>query len=114
MQPRPGILILALGLVACGGADGSNEHAAAVPTRSGDVWELDTPDDRTTAPAAMAAFVNGVHVVIVDGNDVYAGTEKRNAKQLGLSPDGDRMTARLTTGETVRLRRQAPRPEPKR
>lgn len=109
---------------ACGGSEGSSEQAAAVPARAGDVWELDAPADRAAAPAALVAFVNGVHVIVVDGDDVYAGTEKLTAKpgdggarRLRLPADssaqlvseGDALSVRFTSGESVRYRKQAPR-----
>jgi hypothetical protein len=69
----------------------------------------------------MLAFANGLHVMVIDGDNVYAGMKK-----LHLQPatDGGRMvdlgggeTARLvqsgdglelhfSSGETVRLRKQ--------
>jgi hypothetical protein len=69
----------------------------------------------------MLAFANGLHVMVVDGDDVYAGMKKLHMQP---SPDGGRMmelgggeTARLvqsgdgyelhfSSGETVRLHRQ--------
>jgi hypothetical protein len=47
----------------------------------------------------MLAFANGLHVLVLDGDDVYAGMKKLH---LEPSPDGGRMLD-LGNGETVRL-----------
>lgn len=112
-----------LGVVLVIGCAGSGDSKAVVtpPSRSGEVWEVDSAADRAAAPGAMLAFANGLHVMVVDGDDVYAGMKKLH---LQPSPDGGRMvdlgggeTARLvqsgdgyelhfSSGETVRLHRQ--------
>lgn len=105
-------------LSACGGA-GAGE-SAAVPERSGAVWTLDAPATRTTAPAAMLAFAHGLHTVVVDGSDVYAGTTRFRGTRDGagstvvdlgngltatLTPNGDTLDLVFSTGEQVALRK---------
>ncbi len=126
-SPRFAFVITCALVVGCGG-DAPPAQAAAMPERSGDVWELDDAASRASAPAALLAFVNGVHVMVVDGDDVYAGTQKLDAAKTNdgaralpiaadpgaqLIQDGDALSVRFAGGETVRLRRQPPRPEVK-
>jgi len=124
LSPVSLVLLTALGL-ACRGGDGAPGEAAVIPARAGDVWELENPADRASAPAAMTAFVNGVHVVVVDGDDIYAGTGKlaagkaeAGARVLPIAADtarlvaeGEALTLRFASGTTARLRR---RPEARR
>jgi len=44
--------------------------AARAPTRAGDVWEIDHPDDRANAAGAALAYLNGLHVMVVDDNRI--------------------------------------------
>jgi hypothetical protein len=68
------ILLVSAASTACGGADtGTPGAVAAPPPRSGDIWEIQAPADRAAVPGSIVAFVNGVHVMVVDGNQVYAG-----------------------------------------
>lgn len=106
---------------ACGGGAAS-DAAARAPARSGDVWELDRAADRTTANGALLAFVSGTHVLLVDGNDTYAGMHlTRGGKapdggqplslsggiEATLAPAGESMELRFATGETLALRKRA-------
>ncbi|MDB4892932.1 MAG: hypothetical protein JWL61_4787 [Gemmatimonadetes bacterium] len=109
-------------LVACGGSDGASESAAKVPSRAGDVWEIDGSAGRAASPAALLAFVNGMHVLIIDGDDVFAGTQliKSNRAPDGvrtlqladgssadLVPNGDAFELRFASGERIPLRKHA-------
>jgi hypothetical protein len=111
-----------LGLTACSGSAGEGATPARVPTRAGDLLEVATPDDRTTAPGAVLAFVNGLHVVVVDGREAYAGQTRMGGTEgdgglvlplegdlsatLARSGDGYQLT--FSTGEAVPMRRRAP------
>jgi hypothetical protein len=115
--------MLAIGIVACGkGGDGA--AVAKAPSHSGDVWETDKVGDRKEAPATVLAFVNGLHTVVLDGGDVYAGTTRYNTSEdsaggrvvalsNGLSASiveaGDAKELRFSSGERVPLRKQTRR-----
>jgi hypothetical protein len=106
----------------CKGADGASESAAEVPARSGDVWEIDGSAGRTASPAAMLAFVNGMHVLVIDGDDVFAGTQRLKSNRApdgvrtlqladgssaDLVPNGDAFELRFASGERIPLRKHA-------
>jgi hypothetical protein len=126
VQPRPHhLLTLAFALLAgCGGSEGASESAAKVPTRSGDVWEIDGSAGRQTSPAALLAFVNGMHVLIIDGDDVFAGTQRLKSNRApdgvrtlqladgssaDMVPNGEAFELRFASGERIPLRKQAAR-----
>jgi hypothetical protein len=68
------ILVVSTASAGCGGAEtGAPGAVAAPPPRSGDIWEIQAPADRTAVPGSIVAFVNGIHVMVVDGNQIYAG-----------------------------------------
>ena len=60
-------------LAGCGGGGGEPGSTAPPPSRAGEVWEVQTSEDRAYIPGSIVAFVNGVHVMVVDGDRVYAG-----------------------------------------
>ena len=61
-------------LAGCGGGGGGEPGSTAPPpSRAGQVWEVPASDDRTYVPGSIVAFVNGVHVMVVDDDRVYAG-----------------------------------------
>jgi hypothetical protein len=108
---------------ACSGGGASADAPAAAPSRSGDVWELDGGDDRASAKSSLLAFVSGTHVLLVDGNDTYAGMRLTSGGKapdggqplaLGggieatLAPVGETMELRFASGETLALRKRAP------
>jgi len=111
------ILLGSVASVACGGADkGTPGAVAAPPSRSGDIWEIQTPADRTSVPGSIVAFVNGVHVMVVDGDQIYAGMTTLAAKSgsnggrtitfpSGLTADlvssGQGAELRFSSGERV-------------
>ena len=119
---RHWIWVLAIGIVGCGKHGDAGAAVAKAPSHSGDVWETDMASDRKEAPATVLAFVNGLHTVVLDGSDVYAGTTRFNtsadtaggrvvALANGLTaridPSGDAMELRFSSGERVPLRKQA-------
>jgi hypothetical protein len=74
------------------------------------------------APAALLAYVNGLHVVVVDGGDIYTGMTRRKATsmpdggwelELGdgltaeLKPMGDAMQLAFSSGEKIGLHKRA-------
>jgi hypothetical protein len=100
---------------ACGGGAESGA-AGAPPARSGEVWGVRNPDDRAAVAGSIVAFVNGVHVMVVDGNQIYAGMTELTTKDgaggartiafpSGLSADfvtaGESAELRFSTGERV-------------
>ena len=121
------LLGVALGLASCTQTTSrdtpeAGAPAVRVPARSGEVWEVDRPTDRATAPGAVLAFVTGLHVMIVDADQVFAGMTRLETTQgpagarvvalgNGLSaeimPAGDRLELRFSTGESIAMRKQA-------
>lgn len=83
---------------ACSGSRDSVAHTTP-PTRAGDVWEVDSAANRTYAAGAMLAFTHGLHVFVMDGDDIYAGMKKLH---LEPSPQGGR-SVDLGNGESARL-----------
>ncbi|MEO8563339.1 MAG: hypothetical protein ABI601_14745 [bacterium] len=121
LQPLQRITALLLCAAAACGGGGSADAPAAAPSRSGDVWELDSIDDRARTKAALLAFVSGTHVLLVDGNDTYAGMRLTSGGKapdggqplvLGggieatLAPSGDAMQLRFASGETLPMRKR--------
>jgi hypothetical protein len=118
---RHWVWMLAIGAIACGKHGDSGASVAAAPSHAGDVWEADKASDRKTAPATVIAFVNGLHTVVVDGNDVYSGTTRlsttedsaggrtvklANGLAASFDPAGDGMELRFSSGEKVPMRKQ--------
>ena len=118
-RTRAGLAFLAA-VVACAGAGA--DDAARAPARSGDVWEVDAANDRDAAQGALLAFVSGTHVLLVDGDDTYAGMRRTHGGKapdggqplaLGggieatLAPSGDAMQLRFASGETLALHKRA-------
>jgi len=81
------------------GCSGSGDASGATPPpkSSGIVWEVDSASNRATAPGAMVAFANGLHVVVIDGTDIYAGMTKLPTE---AAPNGGRVV-KLSNGETA-------------
>lgn len=71
-------------VVACG-APPATGNAVTLPTRRGEVWELDSAETRATSAAALLAFVSGTQTLLVDGDDTFAGMR---VTQGGTAPDG--------------------------
>jgi hypothetical protein len=121
---RYGWVLMTLGVIGCGKHSGGDATVAKTPRSAGDVWETDKAADRQSAPATVLAFVNGLHTMVVDGNDVYAGTTRLgttadssgarvvvlgNGLTAQLAPAGEGMELRFSSGERVPLRKQARR-----
>lgn len=117
-----GLVVLAV--AGCNKPGGTVAEVASVPARAGEVWELDRVADRAAAPAALAAYVNGLHVVLIDGDHAYAGMTRlrtraggdgerllhlASGKAVRLVAVGDTLDLRFDSGESIPLRRQAPR-----
>ena len=116
-----GLFMMAVGLAGCGEHRADEASVARAPSRGGEVWETDKASDRRAAPGTLVAFVNGLHTLVLDGHDVYAGTTRLHASDdsagalavplsNGLSARllsaGDAMELRFSSGETVALRKQ--------
>lgn len=114
-------LLAAASLPGCRGSGDASQSVASVPSRSGDVWEADSTASRAAAPATLLAFVNGVHVVLLDGADAYAGTQALESSAgegttrtlhvadgltAQLVPVGDALDMRFSSGEHVLLRKR--------
>lgn len=123
-RATPALALTILLLSACGGgASGDAPAAAAAPERAGEVWELDSADSRAAAPAALQAYVHGLHVMVVDDDEAYAGMTRltgreadggrtyqlANGVEARLAPAGEGMALRFADGAAVRMRRQPER-----
>lgn len=111
-------------LVAGAGCDRgaeSAEQVARAPAKAGEVWELDGAVGREGSPAAMLAYVNGLHVLVLDGDDAFAGMTRLRAEKgpdgnktfkladgltAELAEAGDAMELRFSTGESIPMRRR--------
>jgi hypothetical protein len=69
------------------GKSGAGPEAAKAPAHAGDVWEIDRGAGRAAMPAAVLAYANGLHVMVLDGKDVFAGMTRFEAESR---PDGAR------------------------
>jgi hypothetical protein len=85
-------------LAGCGGG-GEPGSATASPARAGQVWEVQASEDRAYVPGSIVAFVNGVHVMVVDDDRVYAGMTALETKSRS---DGAR-TITFSSGLTADL-----------
>lgn len=114
------LILIGMVVTGCGRSGDAGGEVARPPGHSGDVWEADRLDERAAAPATVIAFVNGLHVVVLDGSDVYAGatrlstTADSGGRALALSnglaahivPAGDAMELRFSSGERMTMRKQ--------
>jgi hypothetical protein len=116
------LMVPAVALTAACGGGGEPGAAAAPPARSGEVWEVRDAGDRASVPGSIVAFVNGVHVMVVDGSRVYAGMTELTARDgeggartiafpSGLSadlvPSADGGELRFSTGERIAIGQRA-------
>lgn len=113
-------------LLGCGANSDQAPQASSVPRRAGEVWVLDSATSRSAAPASMLAYVNGLHVVVFDDGDVYAGTTRLRATRSAdgawelrlpgelearLTPAGDAMGLAFSTGERIGMHKRQPNGE---
>jgi hypothetical protein len=112
---------IAIAALGCDKSGGSGAEVSSAPSRAGEVWEIDRVADRAAAPAAVAAYVNGLHVMVLDGDDAYAGMTRLRATAGGngarvlklasggevqLASAGDAIELRFSGGESIPLRKQ--------
>jgi hypothetical protein len=112
------------GLMACGGGT-AGETAVPAPSSSGRVLVMDL-GARTTAAAELLGFVHGLHTIVLDGNRVYAGMTRIDAKEgqngartltlaggqtADLVPAGEGFELRFSSGETIAMRQQETKTE---
>jgi len=110
-----------LGVAGCDRGAESAEQVTRAPAKAGDVWEIDAAGGRETAAAALLAYANGLHVLVLDGNDAFAGMTRLRADKgangsktftladgltADLAPAGDAMELRFSTGESIPMRRR--------
>ena len=126
MQRSTVLFLFALALPGCSGSgtgDLAGGEAARAPERAGELWETDQAGDRAAAAASLVAFVHGMHVIVLDGDDLYAGATRRRLErgadgarsldlpdslQVQLAPLGDDvLELRFSTGERSPMRRRA-------
>jgi len=124
LQPRHWLTALVVSTAAACGGGASDDAATPAPARSGDVWEVDASSgDRARTKGELLAFVSGTHVLVVDGNDTYAGMRlTRGGKapdggqplapaggiEATLAQAGDSMQLRFASGETLSLHKHVP------
>jgi hypothetical protein len=111
-------VVAAAAAAGCGGV-GEPGSAAAPPARAGQVWEVEASEDRAAVPGAIVAFVNGVHVMVVGDDRVYAGMTVLETKSgsdgaktitfasgltADLIPSADGGEMRFSSGERVPVR----------
>ncbi|MEW5977632.1 MAG: hypothetical protein AB1898_17700 [Acidobacteriota bacterium] len=117
--PALWLVLLVGSLTGCGS---SGPEGTGVPSRSGEVWEIDGSAGRSAMSGAVLAYVNGLHVIVLDGNNVYAGMtllkaerpsdggssiKLANGLEASLVPTGEgTMDLRFSSGESIPLRRK--------
>lgn len=120
------LVLLGAWAQACGGSSGGSGGSTRAPAKSGDVWVIADPDDRASAPAAVLAYVSGLHTFVLDGNRAYLGMTRLESRkdengarviavpgagEVQIVPAGDSLELRFPGGETVPLQKQrSPRP----
>ena len=115
----PGLAVV----LGCGGSTTAGNGGP--PPSRGDVWAVEGPDDDASVPGAVVAFVNGVHVMVVDGDRVYAGMTELQAKAgsgsakvvtfpsgltADLTPSPQGLELRFSSGERVLAREKGDEP----
>ena len=114
-------LALLAALAACGGGDDGAAATSRAPESAGEVWEVDRADDRAAVEGALLAYVTGLHVLVLDDDDAFAGMTRLRATAgadgaraftlangLGaeLAPAGDALELRFSSGQVVPLKRR--------
>ncbi len=116
------LVMIAASITGCIESGGSGSQ---VPPRAGDVWEIDPDAGRPSQPGAVLAYVNGLHVIVLDGGDAYAGMtamktgpgpngglsiKLSNGLEAVLTPSGEgRADLRFSTGESIGMRKRVSR-----
>lgn len=126
MQIAGRISVLIVVMAGCGGSRdaGAAGEAARAPARAGQLWATAQASDRAAAPASLLAFVNGLHVMVLDGDEAFLGMTRLSAERgadgaraltLGdgtvarLIRAGDDLELRFSTGETIPMKKQEAR-----
>lgn len=114
--------LIATLMTACGGSSDAGPQTARAPKSAGDVWEIEGTTDRTTASTAVMAYVNGLHVFVLDGDDAFVGmTRVRGTRSddgsrrfqiadsvsVELAPAGDLLEMRFASGERIPVRKRS-------
>jgi hypothetical protein len=113
-------LILGVALAGSAGCGGSSStEAGAPPPRRGEVWAVEGPADDAAVPGAIVAFVNGMHVMVMNGDRIYAGMSELQTKTgagdgktvtfpsgltADLVPSGEALELRFSSGERVTVK----------
>jgi hypothetical protein len=115
------LVIVAVSIAGCTGSGGSGSQ---VPPTAGDVWEIDPAAGRPSQPGAVLAYVNGLHVIVLNGSDAYVGMtpvktgsgsnglsiKLSNGLEAVLTPSGEgRADLRFSTGESIGMRKRVGR-----
>jgi hypothetical protein len=117
------LTVFAAGAGGCG-KSGSGPEAVKAPARSGDVWEIDRAAGRAAMPGAVLAYANGLHVMVLDGKEVFAGMTRFDAEprpdgaraiklagglEALLVPAGEeKIDLRFSSGESISLLKKKP------
>lgn len=115
------LVMITVGISGCNWFGSSSSEIARVPARSGQLWEVDRSAARSAMPGAMLAYANGLHVIVLDGKEVYAGMTALKAESTSagglaiklasgleaqLVPVGEGIELRFSTGESVAMRKK--------
>ena len=115
------LVIFAASITGCTNSGGSG---AQIPPRAGDVWEIDPDAGRPSQAGAVLAYVNGLHVIVLNGSDAFAGMtpvktgpgpnglsiKLSNGLEAVLTPSGKgRADLRFSTGESIGMRKRVGR-----
>jgi len=111
------LVMIAAGISGCGGS------GSGVPARAGEVWEIDAGANGSAMPGAVLAYINGLHVIVLDGESAYAGmtplkTEPgsnggrviklANGLEAQLVPvSAGALELRFSSGESIGMRKRA-------
>jgi hypothetical protein len=115
-------LLLAAALVGCNAGKEADSPVARIPDQTGEVWEIDGTGDREATPAAVLAYINGLHVFVLDQGEAFAGMTRLrgergsngghvfhlpNGLDAEVVPAGEGMELRFSSGESLPLRKRS-------
>lgn len=122
---RSGYSILGLALLiasGCGRSSGPGAEAVRAPATAGEVWEIDRAAGRPAMPGAVLAYLNGLHVIVLDGKAAFAGMTRLEGEskpdgarafklasglEATLSPSAqDQLELRFSSGESIGMRKK--------